>query len=166
MELHQVIFFVKLSGEKLGKLLALFPTIYLSTGTCIALTIMGGGSMKIFFQIACGTQCNANLLTAAQWYLVFACSVVLLAQLPNLNSVAGVSLIGALSAMCYCTLIWAVPVSKDRPMGVSYQPIKSNSDMARLCDILNAIGVIVFVFRGHNLVLEIQVSQIRANDII
>lgn len=56
-------FFVKLSGEKLRKLLALFPTIYLSTGTCLAPTIMGRESMKIFFETAYSTQCNADLLT-------------------------------------------------------------------------------------------------------
>lgn len=149
-----------LSGEKLGKLLTLFPTMYLSGGTCVTLIIIGGGTMKIFFQIACGTRCHANLLTTTEWYLTFTCSAILLAQLPNLNSIAGVSLIGAISAVCYCTLIWAESVRKGKPTGVSYHPIKSQSDKASLCSILNALGIIVFVFRGHNLVLEIQVSLI------
>ena len=144
------------SGEKLGKLLALFPTMYLSGGTCVTLVIIGGGTMKIFFQIVCDSNCNVNPLTTIEWYIVFTCSAVILAQLPNLNSIAGISLIGSISAVTYCTVIWVVSVTKDRPHGVSYDPVKPTSDVARLGGILNALGIIAFAFRGHNLVLEIQ----------
>lgn len=143
-------------GEKLGKLLALFPTMYLSGGTCVTLVIIGGGTMKIFFQIVCDSNCNVNPLTTIEWYIVFTCSAVILAQLPNLNSIAGISLIGSISAVTYCTVIWVVSVTKDRPHGVSYDPVKPTSDVARLGGILNALGIIAFAFRGHNLVLEIQ----------
>ncbi|RVW50900.1 Lysine histidine transporter-like 8 [Vitis vinifera] len=61
-----------------------------------------------------------------------------------------------ISAVTYCTVIWVVSVTKDRPHGVSYDPVKPTSDVARLCGILNALGIIAFAFRGHNLVLEIQ----------
>ncbi|KAG5542529.1 hypothetical protein RHGRI_022166 [Rhododendron griersonianum] len=147
-------------GEKKGKLLVLFPTMYLSGGTCVTLIMIGGETMKIlFYQIACGTQsCNINPLTTVEWYLVFTCSAVVLAQLPNLNSIAGVSLIGAITAIAYCTIIWVVSVVKGRPMGISYgpPPLEVNSDVARLCTALNGLGIIAFAFRGHNLVLEIQ----------
>ncbi|XP_057974347.1 lysine histidine transporter-like 8 [Malania oleifera] len=143
-------------GEKLGKLFALFPIMYLSGGTCVTLIMIGGGTMKIFFHIVCGPERDADPLTTTEWYLVFACSAVVLAQLPNLNSIAGVSLIGAITAVAYCTLIWAVSVAKGRPAGVSYGPPESQSDAARLCGVLNGLGIIAFAFRGHNLVLEIQ----------
>ncbi|XP_059635230.1 lysine histidine transporter-like 8 [Cornus florida] len=141
-------------GEKLGKFLALFPTMYLSGGTCVALIMIGGGTMKTFYQVVCGT----TTLTTTEWYLLFTCSAVVLAQLPNLNSIAGVSLIGAITAVSYCTLTWAVSVAKGRPMGVSYgpPPLEAQSQEARLFTILNGLGVIAFAFRGHNLVLEIQ----------
>ncbi|KAF3446870.1 hypothetical protein FNV43_RR12050 [Rhamnella rubrinervis] len=143
-------------GEKLGKLLALFPIMYLSGGTCVTLIMIGGGTMKIFFQLVCGETCTVKPLTTVEWYLVFTCSAILLAQLPNLNSIAGVSLIGAITAVSYCTLIWALSISKGRQTGTSYEPLQAKSDVDRLFDILNALGIIAFAFRGHNLVLEIQ----------
>ncbi|KAL3514840.1 hypothetical protein ACH5RR_027557 [Cinchona calisaya] len=141
-------------GNKLAKLLALFPTMYLSGGTCVALIMIGSESMKMFSQIVCD---NTNpQLTMMEWYLLFTISAIILAQLPNLNSIAGVSLIGAITAVSYCTMIWVVSIVKDRPRDVSYEPILFKSEIGRICSILNALGIIAFAFRGHNLVLEIQ----------
>ncbi|CAA2961877.1 lysine histidine transporter-like 8 [Olea europaea subsp. europaea] len=144
-------------GNKLGKLMALLPTMYLSSGTCITLIMIGGAALKIFFQIVCSNPtCNANSITTVEWYIVFTCSAVILAQLPNLNSIAGVSLIGAATAVTYCTLTWVLSVTKNRPSGISYEPLQTKSDIANICSILNALGIIAFTFRGHNLALEIQ----------
>ena len=131
--------------------------MYLSAGTCSALIIVGGGSMKLFFETVCGPTCGSKPLTAIEWYLVFTCLAVVLSQLPNLNSIAGISLIGAVTAVAYCTMIWVVSVSKGRQPGVSYHPAKARSDLDSVLSILNALGIIAFTFRGHNLVLEIQV---------
>lgn len=146
-----------LIGNGLSRLLAFFPILYLSAGTCVALIIIGGSTSKTFFQIVCGTNCNPNYLTPIEWYLVFTCAAVLLAQLPNLNSIAGVSLIGAITAVGYCTLIWAISVVKGRLPGVSYDPIKPPAQLERAFAALNALGIVAFAFRGHNLILEIQV---------
>ncbi|KAK3231951.1 hypothetical protein Dsin_003832 [Dipteronia sinensis] len=143
-------------GEKRGKLLALFPIMYLSGGTCVTLIMIGGGTMKIFFQIVCSDTCKVTPLSTIEWYMVFSCSAMALSQLPNLNSIAGVSLIGAITAVSYCTMIWVVSIVQGRPTSVSYDPPQSKSDVARICSILNALGIIAFAFRGHNLVLEIQ----------
>ncbi|KAI8030005.1 Lysine histidine transporter-like 8 [Camellia lanceoleosa] len=95
-------------GDKLGNWLSLFPIMYLSGGTCVTLIIIGGSTANIFFQLACGATCSMKPLTAVEWYLVFTCAVVVLCQLPNLNSIAGVSLIGAITAVGYCTSMWVV----------------------------------------------------------
>jgi hypothetical protein len=124
----------------------------------VTLIMIGGATMKIFFQTVCGATCDVNPLTTLEWYVVFTCCSIVLAQLPNLNSIAGVSLIGAITAISYCTLIWVVSISKSRPMGVSYDPLEAKSDTERLFSIFNALGIIGFAFRGHNLVLEIQVN--------
>lgn len=147
------------SGEKLGKLLALFPIMYLSGGTCVTLIIIGGETIKIFLHVVCGNACSQKL-SVVEWYVVFTCLAILLAQLPNLNSIAGVSLVGAISAITYCSLIWIVSIIQGRPEGVSYDHLpKDKSEVARLFSIFNALGIIAFAFRGHNLVLEIQVTQ-------
>ncbi|KAL8128910.1 hypothetical protein V2J09_018065 [Rumex salicifolius] len=142
-------------GERLGKVLSLFPIMYLSGGTCVTLIMVGGGSLKTFFHLATH---YTTTLTTVEGYLVFTCSAILLAQLPNLNSIAGVSFIGAITAVGYSTLIWALSISKGRPIGVTYGPAQQlgSSPAAHLCNILNALGIIAFSFRGHNLVLEIQ----------
>ncbi|PON36383.1 Amino acid transporter, transmembrane domain containing protein [Parasponia andersonii] len=143
-------------GNKLSKFLALFPILYLSGGTCVALIIIGGSTSKMFFQIICGETCTTKTLTPVEWYLVFTSAAVILSQLPNLNSIAGVSLIGSITAVGYCTLIWVVSVAKGPLPDVSYNPLKAKTEIGQFFDVLNALGMIAFAFRGHNLILEIQ----------
>lgn len=145
------------SGERLGVWLALFPTVYLSAGTATALILIGGETMKLFFQIVCGPLCSSNPLSTVEWYLVFTSLCIVLSQLPNLNSIAGLSLIGAITAIFYSTMVWVLSVSQPRPPSISYEPLKSPSFSASVFSVLNALGIIAFAFRGHNLALEIQV---------
>ncbi|KAF5786211.1 putative amino acid transporter, transmembrane domain-containing protein [Helianthus annuus] len=147
-------------GVRLGRILAKFPILYLSIGSCVASIIIGASTSKIFFQIVCAVdKCNPEKLTVVEWYLVFTCGVIILSQLPNLNSIAGVSLVGAISAIGYCFTIWVVSVAKDRIPNVSYNPARVGSNVTRFFDVLNALGIIAFAFRGHNLVLEIQATM-------
>lgn len=143
----------------MGKIFAIFPIMYLSGGTCVALIIVGGSTSKLFYDILCGHACTAKPLTTVEWYLVFTSAAVLLSQLPNLNSIAGVSLVGAVAAIGYCSIMWLVAVTEGRLDGVSYDPIKEENNMAWIFSVLNAFGIIAFAFRGHNLILEIQVRS-------
>ena len=102
--------------------------------------------------------CQSSPLTRIKWYLVFTCLVLVLSQLPNLNSIAWISLIGAVNFVTYTTLIWGLSVSRPRPMVIYSDPIKLKSDVATTFVILNAFGSINFSFRQHNLVLQIQVQ--------
>lgn len=138
--------------------LALFPTVYLSAGTATALILIGGETMKLFFQLVCGPLCSSNPLSTVEWYLVFTSLCIVLSQLPNLNSIAGLSLIGAVTAITYATMTWVLSVSRTKPPSMSYQPLSSPSSTASIFPILNAFGIIAFAFRGHNLALEIQVN--------
>ncbi|KAK6118668.1 hypothetical protein DH2020_047581 [Rehmannia glutinosa] len=148
-----------LAGERLANILAAFPIINLSAGTCVALIVIGGSTSRMFYQTLCGATCTSQPLTTVEWYLVFTCAAVLLSQLPNLNSIAGVSLVGSLTAVGYCTAIWVVSVSEGRLPNVSYNPVRSGSEIGRIFDVLNALGIIAFAFRGHNLILEIQATM-------
>ncbi|KAJ8764961.1 hypothetical protein K2173_010426 [Erythroxylum novogranatense] len=145
-------------GPKLGKLLAIFPVMYLSGGTCVILIITAGGTLKLFLRMICedGLACNPKPLTGVEWFLVFVCVAIVIAQRPNLHSISGISLIGTFTAIAYCTLLWALPVSKGRPNGVTYESFDLKSDMSGFGNVMNAIGLIALAFRGHNLVLEIQ----------
>ncbi|CAN6544757.1 unnamed protein product [Malus baccata var. baccata] len=139
-------------GPKLGKLLTIFPVMYLSGGTCAQLIIIGGGTMKLFLK----NVWDVNSLTATECFLLFICMAIVVAQLPNLNSIAWVSLIGATTAIAYCTLIWGLSIGKGRPSGISYNRPEMDEKMDRFGMILNALGIIVLAFRGHNVILEIQ----------
>lgn len=123
------------------------------------LIITTGGNMETFYKIICGRDatCEANSLTSVEWFLIFTCAAIALAQFPNLNSIAKISMVGAITAVGYCTLIWALSIKKGRLSDVSYgSKDVGKSEMAEFGNTLNAIGIIVLAFRGHNLVVEIQ----------
>eukprot|EP00257_Ricinus_communis_P027355 XP_025014769.1 lysine histidine transporter-like 8 isoform X1 [Ricinus communis] len=142
-------------GPKIGKVLAIFPVMYLSGGTCVVLIITGSKIMELLFETIHNSESKS--LAGTGWFFVFTCLAIILAQRPNLNSIAGISLIAAITAFGYYTLIWVSTVSKDRPTGTSHSPLQAGRfDMARLSDILIALGIIMLSFRGHNLILEIQ----------
>ncbi|GLT42987.1 hypothetical protein SLA2020_169640 [Shorea laevis] len=143
-------------GLKLGKLLTIFPVMYLSGGSCVMLIITGGAVMEQIFKIM--REDGAKSLTGAEWFLVFTCIAILMAQmLPNLNSIAKVSLTGAITAIGCCTLIWVLTLSKGRHGDISHDTSSvEKSGMRGFGNIMNAVGIIVLVFKGHNLVLEIE----------
>ncbi|KAF1861880.1 hypothetical protein Lal_00026355 [Lupinus albus] len=91
----------RIGGAGLGKLLAMFPILYLSAGTCTTLIIIGGTTARTFYEV-CQTYDYYRMV------LVFTCAAVVLSQLPNSNSIAGISLVGAVTAVGYCTSILAV----------------------------------------------------------
>nr|GMD10992.1 lysine histidine transporter-like 8 [Ipomoea batatas] len=140
-------------GGKMGKLAAIFPTMYLSGGACVLLIINGGGSLQLFYKTMCGgdPKCHDKGLTGAEWFLVFLCIAILIALFfPNLNSLAWVSLVGSLMGIAYCTILWTLSLTKGRPpQGVTYDPPQlSTSKLDRFRDIANALALISLAFRG------------------
>lgn len=147
------------AGSKLGKFLAKFPLMYTSGGTCILLIINGGEILDLLFKTICENKATCQPLSSTEGFLVFTCMAILIAQLPNLNSMAKVSLIGATTAIGYCTLILVLSITKGRPTGISYYQYDAmKSNMKKFSDTLNALAIIALAFRGHNVILEIQVS--------
>ncbi|KAK6118669.1 hypothetical protein DH2020_047582 [Rehmannia glutinosa] len=148
-------------GEKLGKLLAIFPTLYLSSGTCIIYIITGGTIMELFFKSMCenNAECEAKTLTGAEWFLVFILLAIFIAQFfPNLNSLASISLIGSIAALVYVCILCVMSVTKGRPdHGRPMEAVALHGgDTSGIRNVFNGFGIIALAFRGHNLVLEIQ----------
>ncbi|CAN1307790.1 Lysine histidine transporter-like 7 [Linum perenne] len=141
-------------GPKLGKILAIFPVMYLSGGSCVVLIINGSGAMKLFFK---ELSPSSSSLTGVEWFLVFTTMAILMAtQRPNLHSISGLSLVAAITGIAYCTLMWAIPVAHGRIDDTEGSGLKERSGMGRMSEIMNGIGIIMLSFRGHNLILEIQ----------
>lgn len=116
--------------------------------------------MELFYDTVCGSgaSCDAKSLSGTEWLLVFTCVAIIMAQRPNLNSIASVSFIAAITAVGYYSLIWVSTIPKDRLDNMSRDPLQNEkSHMTRVSSIFNAFGIIALSFRGHNLVLEIQV---------
>ncbi|KAI3774249.1 hypothetical protein L1987_48796 [Smallanthus sonchifolius] len=146
-------------GVKVGRVVAIFPVMYLSGGTCVMFIITGGGTMKLFYQLLCGDHCSSkHPLTTTEWFLVFICMAILVSLFcPNLHSAALVSFLGAIMAVGYCTILWVVFVAKGKVDGVVYDPSEAvTSESGRVRSVFNALGIIAVAFRGHNVVLEIQ----------
>ncbi|XP_054787704.1 lysine histidine transporter-like 8 [Prosopis cineraria] len=150
-------------GQRMGKVAAFFPVMYLSGGSCVMFIITGSWTLQLFFNTFCPKDtCHAHPLSGALWFLVFTSIAILVAQLtPSLNSVAGVSIVGAITAITYCTLFWVLSLSKGRPASVSSAPSLSlpghhHPSLSNVSKSINAIGIIVLSFRGHNVMLEIQ----------
>lgn len=93
-------------GEKLGKLPAVFSTMYLSGGTCVLSIITGEKTLEYPYQVLCGDdfECNSRSLRGTQWFLVFISLAILVAQFfANMDSVALISLTGSIKAVVYCS---------------------------------------------------------------
>ncbi|CAA7016594.1 unnamed protein product [Microthlaspi erraticum] len=139
-------------GVKLGKLLGIFPVMYLSGGACSILVITGGKTIKQLLHIL--YEDETVPLTTVQCFIIFSCLAVVMSQFPNLNSLFGLSLIGCVMAVAYSTAIWMLPLTCDpqrNQNSVSYATTDTS-----FANIFNAIGLIALAFRGNNLVLEIQ----------
>ncbi|KAF3544437.1 hypothetical protein DY000_02009887 [Brassica cretica] len=137
-------------GVKLGKLLGIFPVMYLSGGACAILVITGGKTIKQLQDIM-----SADVtvpLTTLQCFLIFSILAVLMSQFPNMNSLFGLSLVGSVMAVAYSTAVWTLPLASERNQNNVSYTIKDTS----FDNIINAIGFIALAFRGSNLVLEIQ----------
>lgn len=142
-------------GVKLGKLLGIFPVMYLSGGACSILVITGGKTIKQLLHII--YEDDEVPLTTLQCFVIFSCLAVVMCQFPNLNSLFGISLIGGVMAIAYSTAIWSLPlasISQRDQNNVSYATKDTSFDT-----IFNAIGLIAISFRGNNLILEIQVLR-------
>lgn len=148
-------------GPKLGKFLAMFPVVYLSSGACILYINAGGRAMEGLYDVMCDNdlECRGNTLKGFEWFLIFVCVAIFIAQFfPNLNSLSPVTLIGSVTGVMFCTLIWILSITHDN--NASIPDRVSSSGNTRFRDVLNAIAAIVTAFRGHNLILEIQVLKL------
>ncbi|OMO91999.1 Amino acid transporter, transmembrane [Corchorus olitorius] len=88
----------------------------------LSIVAFGGGTMEQFFKLICGegTTCESKTLTGTECFLLFTCIAIIIGQLPNLNSIARVSLIGAMASIGYFTMIWGLSIGKGRLNDVSY----------------------------------------------
>jgi hypothetical protein len=94
----------------------------------------------------------------------------LFVQIPNFNSIAGISLAAAIMSVSYSTIAWTIPIfhnehSQHREIAnytlVNVTPdhhLPKASTAGHVLSAFNALGVVAFAYAGHNVVLEIQAT--------
>ncbi|KAG2291642.1 hypothetical protein Bca52824_038311 [Brassica carinata] len=108
-----------LEGMRLGKLLGIFPLMYLSGGACSILVITGGKTIKQLLHIM--SEDDTEPLTTLQCFLIFSILAMVMSQFPNMNSLFGLSLVGSVMAVAYSTAVWTLLLASERNQNsVSY----------------------------------------------
>ncbi|XP_057962842.1 lysine histidine transporter-like 6 [Malania oleifera] len=141
-------------GEKVGPWVVLPQQLIVQVGCDIVYMVTGGKCLKQFMEIACA---NCTRLRQSYWICIFGGVHFFLSQLPNFNSVAGVSLAAAIMSLSYSTIAWAGSLSHGREENVSYG-YKKTSEADYMFRVSNALGQISFAFAGHAVALEIQAT--------
>ncbi|KAL5553489.1 hypothetical protein UlMin_040890 [Ulmus minor] len=141
-------------GPKLGPWIVLPQQLIVQVGCNIVYMVTGGKCLKKFMDMAC-TSCTP--LKQSYWILIFGGLQFFLSQLPDFNSVAGVSLAAAVMSLSYSTIAWAGCLAKGQVENVSYA-YKKTSTTDYMFRVFNALGQISFAFAGHAVALEIQAT--------
>ncbi|KAG6764169.1 hypothetical protein POTOM_031628 [Populus tomentosa] len=141
-------------GQKLGPWIVLPQQLIVQVGCDIVYMVTGGKSLKKFMEMTCA---SCTPIRQSYWILIFGGIHFFLSQLPNFNSVAGVSLAAAVMSLSYSTIAWAGSLAHGRIDNVSYA-YKNTSAADYMFRVFNALGEISFAFAGHAVVLEIQAT--------
>ncbi|XP_074570960.1 lysine histidine transporter 1-like [Curcuma longa] len=149
-ELGQYVF-----GEKLGLYIVVPQQLVVEIGVCIVYMVTGGRSLKQFHEIVC-SGCKHIKLTF--FIMIFASVQFVLSQLPNFNSISGVSLAAAVMSLSYSTIVWGATLNKGKQEPVEYGYV-SHTQGGTVLRFLAALGDVAFAYAGHNVVLEIQASM-------
>jgi len=87
-------------GEKLGLWIVVPQQLIVEVGVDIVYMVTGGKSLQKFYEIVCTGSCPLQSRTSA-WIAIFSSVHFVLSQLPNFNSIAGVSLAAAIMSLRY-----------------------------------------------------------------
>ncbi|KAJ8445364.1 hypothetical protein Cgig2_010722 [Carnegiea gigantea] len=141
-------------GPKLGPWIVLPQQLVVQVGCDIVYMVTGGKCLKKFMEIAC-TSCFR--LKQSYWIIIFGSLQFFLSQLPNFNSVSGVSLAAAVMSLSYSTIAWVGCLAKGQIENVNYG-YKHTSSLDFIFRVFNALGQISFAYAGHAVALEIQAT--------
>ncbi|KAI4373298.1 hypothetical protein MLD38_011434 [Melastoma candidum] len=141
-------------GPKLGAWIVLPQQLIVQVGCNIVYMVIGGKCLKEFTEVACT---NCTRIRQSYWICMFSGVQFLLSQLPNFDSVVGVSLAAAVMSLGYSTMAWVGSLAHGRAENVSYA-YKDISLADSVFRIFNALGQISFAFAGHAIALELQAT--------
>lgn len=85
-------------GHDLGLWIVVPQQLIVEVGVDIVYMVTGGTSLQNFYKLVCSGNCPMAHHTSA-WIAIFSSVHFVLAQLPNFNSIAGVSLAAAIMSL-------------------------------------------------------------------
>ncbi|XP_020246161.1 lysine histidine transporter 2-like [Asparagus officinalis] len=141
-------------GDKLGLWIVVPQQLVVEVGVNIVYMVTGGKSLKKFHDVVC-PDCKSIKLSF--FIVIFGSCHFVLSQLPNFNSISGVSLAAAVMSLSYSTIAWAASVHKGQQPNVDYG-YKESTASGTTFGFLSALGDVAFAYAGHNVVLEIQAT--------
>jgi amino acid permease len=142
-------------GDKLGLWIVVPQQLVVEVGVNIVYMVTGGKSLKKFHDVICDGKCKDIKLT--YFIMIFASVHFVLSQLPNFNSISGISLAAAVMSLSYSTIAWGASVQKGRVPDVDYS-LRASTTTGKVFDFFSALGDVAFAYAGHNVVLEIQAT--------
>ncbi|KAM3400239.1 hypothetical protein ACQJBY_005239 [Aegilops geniculata] len=145
-------------GKKLGLWIIVPQQLVVDVGTDIVYMVTGGQSLKKFHDLVCNGRCKDIRLTF--FIMIFGSVHFLLSQMPNFNSISGVSAAAAVMSICYSMVAFFASVLHKHPaaVGAVDYGLKAATTAGHVFGALNALGAVAFAFAGHNVVLEIQAT--------
>jgi len=141
-------------GEKLGLWIVVPQQLIVEVGVDIVYMVTGGKSLMKFHDLVCS---SCKKIRQSYWIIIFGSVHFFLAQLPNFNSVAGISLAAAIMSLSYSTIAWGASVHHGQEPDVSYG-YRHTTASNNVFGVFNALGQVAFAYAGHNVVLEIQAT--------
>ena len=92
-------------GEKLGLWIVVPQQLIVEVGVDIVYMVTGGTSLQKFHDLVCE---SCPKIRRTFWIMIFASVHFVLAQLPNFNSIAGVSLAAAVMSLRYMVFVYLI----------------------------------------------------------
>ncbi|XP_021759121.1 lysine histidine transporter 1-like [Chenopodium quinoa] len=141
-------------GDKVGLWLVVPQQVIVQAGCDVIYMVTAGRSLMKFYNISC-PDCKPIKLT--YFIMMFAVVQFFLSNLPNFNSIAGVSFAAAIMSLSYSAIAWVASalrgVQPDTDYGSRY-----HSSAGNIFGFLSGLGTVAFAFSGHSVVLEIQAT--------
>ncbi|XP_021723936.1 lysine histidine transporter 1-like [Chenopodium quinoa] len=142
-------------GEKLGLYLIVPQQLMVQVGCDIVFMLTGGSSLMKFYNIVYPSGPPVKL---PYFIMMYASVQFFLSNLPDFNSIAGVSLAAAVMSLTYSAIAWIASLIKGVQPDISYGN-RYNTDAGQIFGFLSGLGTVAFAFSGHNIVLEIQATM-------
>ncbi|CAL9748452.1 unnamed protein product [Musa acuminata subsp. burmannicoides] len=141
-------------GPRLGLWIVVPQQLIVQVGCDTVYMVTGGKCLEKFMEIL---YPESTKLHQSYWICIFGSIQFFLSQLPNLNSIAAVSLAAAVMSLSYSTITWVACFARGPASNVSYA-YKVTTASDSMFRVFSALGQVAFAYAGHGVILEIQAT--------